>query len=299
MKTLPKATTLIAAIAALSTLSLSGCGSDVPYVPPTTPASDTSTTVSDPPVSPAPLPTSDANVDLIQSALPQTTPVTQGNADTAVKAYLETAITSLDQKWSQWFIANGYQEPYLTYNIIGQDDPTVYSSECVMADGSKMTVSRDTPNAFYCSSDVDKTGAIWLPAATFEKMWLGDVLGKMSTNPGDFAAGIVVAHEFGHHVADELATQSEARGETPRVVTGKYKELLADCFAGVWASTLYYDGALDAGDFEEAVAAIVTTGDESPGGIDPHGTSEERVAALKLGYNTESNPGYCINSYWQ
>ena len=64
----------------------------------------------------------------------------------------------------------------------------------------------------------------------------------------------VLAHEFGHHIADELSVQLGVKA----IPNGdKNNELLADCFAGVHAHALSLgtDGRLDPGDIDEALAA--------------------------------------------
>jgi predicted metalloprotease len=61
-------------------------------------------------------------------------------------------------------------------------------------------------------------------------------------------------------------------------------ELQADCYAGVWANTVYKE--LEPGDVEEAMTASRAVGDDrlqqqSRGSVDPdtftHGTSEQRA----------------------
>lgn len=106
-----------------------------------------------------------------------------------------------------------------------------------------------------------------MAADTMLKMWSGNIFDKQSKLPGDFAAGVIISHEFGHHIADELA--KDTGWNRP---TGKYIELVADCFAGIWAANVWYEGYLDAGDQDEAIAALESIGDP-PGfrGTGAHG----------------------------
>jgi predicted metalloprotease len=62
-------------------------------------------------------------------------------------------------------------------------------------------------------------------------------------------------------------------------------ELQADCYAGVWAQSIFKAGDLEKGDVEEAFTAAEAVGDDrlqrrAGGGVDPdsftHGTSEQR-----------------------
>lgn len=214
----------------------------------------------------------------------------------AADAYLTAALANADQAWTYWFTSNGLTEPLVSYDVITPAEPG-WRSNC----GDLQVVS-DTPNAFYCSEDALQPGfdgAIYLPATTMLKMWSGDIFGRQSQQAGDFAAAAIVAHEFGHHVQDELSYQTNTLPPN-----GKNKELIADCFAGNWAADVYYQGYLEAGDFEEAVFALEAIGDLDDFSPDPHGTSEEREAAFQLGYHgvqggTPGDPATCIQYYWR
>ena len=215
-------------------------------------------------------------------------------------AYLEAVITNADQEWSSYFVQAGLQEPFVSYWIVQPGQ--AFQSTC------GLTVSSDTPNAYYCPTDESTpgyVGGVWLPATTFLNMWNGDVFGRASSRQGDFAAGIVAAHEFGHHIVDEFRIQLAQRdGVQYAPPSGKYKELIADCMAGIWAASLYYQGRLDAGDFEEASEALFAIGDTQVGGSDPHGTGAERAEAMAVGYHgikgvtRPADPDACIQKYW-
>lgn len=220
---------------------------------------------------------------------------TQNTATVSVPKHIETVVIDADAEWSAWFKAVGLREPMVSYNIIlpGQ----TVTSQCTMPGQSgTMTIGSDFPNAFYCGVDpivvngVSDRGVLILPAEAFVKVWLGDVYGRQTKRAGDFAVAVIVAHEFGHSVVDELGTQ---RGVAQP--TGKNKELIADCFSGAWASTAYKKGYLENGDIEEGVATFDAIGDTSASS-DPHGTSAERVAAFTLGLNGQ--PFQCIAAYW-
>jgi predicted metalloprotease len=88
----------------------------------------------------------------------------------------------------------------------------------------------------------------------------------------------------------------------------KNNELLADCFAGVWTTTVHDQGRLDNGDVAEALAALDLMGDQptTDGSTPayPHGTPAERENAFPIGsYGTTTNPvpavpRNCLNTYW-
>jgi hypothetical protein len=121
---------------------------------------------------------------------------------------------------------------------------------------------------------------------------------------GDFAYAYVISHEIGHHVQNlmgilqkvrdrqEEASQQEANSLSVRI------ELMADCFAGVWANHANQKWhILEQGDVEKAVATATAIGDDrlqktSRGYAVPdsftHGTSAQRVQWLTTGLKTGS-----------
>ena len=123
---------------------------------------------------------------------------------------------------------------------------------------------------------------------------------------GDFAWAYVIAHEVGHHVQQQLGTSDQVR-ELQRNQGGEANELSvrlelqADCYAGVWANTVYKKGDLEKGDVREALRAAGAVGDDrlqrqATGGIDPdsftHGTSEQRRSWFERGYEN-GDPSAC------
>lgn len=87
---------------------------------------------------------------------------------------------------------------------------------------------------------------------------------------GDFAMAYVVAHEVGHHVQDELGILGQANAYRAKVGEAESNEisvrieLQADCLSGVWARQVQDRfGAIDKGDFEEALNAAKRIGDDT------------------------------------
>jgi predicted metalloprotease len=252
------------------------------------------TVVGDPTTAPHTGPLEDLDESLPQaSGAFQDSQMSSGLTPEYVTSYLEAVIQDADRVWVDYFASiQGLAEPFVSYRIVQSGQS--FTSEC------GMTITTDHPNAYYCPTDVDDvyTGTIWLPLETFTKMWNGDIFGQQSTRTGDFAAAAVVAHEFGHHIQDELETQLKLppikAADGSRIAEN---ELIADCFSGVWAYSAYESGYLEGTDVEEAVAGLDAIGDAQPGGADPHGTPEQRSEAFMLGYNY-GTPANCINSYW-
>ncbi len=124
--------------------------------------------------------------------------------------------------------------------------------------------------------------------------------------PGDFAFAYVIAHEVGHHVQDQSGTSDSVTREQQSNPDDANElsvrlELQADCYAGVWGSTVFKEGALEEGDLEEAFTAAEAVGDdrlqEKAGQeIDQdsftHGTSEQRRRWFNAGYEG-GDPAAC------
>ena len=120
---------------------------------------------------------------------------------------------------------------------------------------------------------------------------------------GDTAQAYILAHEIGHHVQHQLGLteQVQQAGTNEASIA---LELQADCFAGVWLSTLRTGtsaAVLEEGDLQEALGAAAAVGDDaiqqqSTGQVNPeswtHGSSEQRYQWLNQGFTT-GTPGSC------
>ena len=135
-----------------------------------------------------------------------------------------------------------------------------------------------TMGPHYCTGD--KT--IYLDETFFDK------LQSQFGASGDVAQAYVIAHEVGHHVQHELNIRNS---------NSIQNELQADCFAGLWASSIKNQGVFEAGEIQEAIDAAAAVGDDNiqkkaTGQVNPetwtHGSSEARVAAFKQGYDSGS-----------
>ena len=129
---------------------------------------------------------------------------------------------------------------------------------------------------------------------------------------GDFAPAYVLSHEFGHHIQTVIGVNERVR-ELQQENPGQSNdlsvsmELQADCFAGVWASTLRVatgSGAnieLDPGEILEAIEAAEAVGDDriqaqAQGQVNPetwtHGSSAQRSQWFTTGYDA-GDPAAC------
>jgi predicted metalloprotease len=151
-----------------------------------------------------------------------------------------------------------------------------------------------------CGSATSAVGPFYCPGD--ERVYLdlsfyGDMQSQLGAG-GDFAWAYVIGHEVGHHVQQELGTSDEVRRlqrEEPDQANALSVrlELQADCYAGVWANTVYAQGDLEKGDVREAVAASEAIGDDrlqrkATGSVDPdsftHGSSDQRRRWFEQGY---------------
>ena len=95
---------------------------------------------------------------------------------------------------------------------------------------------------------------------------------------GDYAAYVVLAHEYGHSYLSQTNQQ-------PR---GKLGELKADEFAGAFTRYVQQQNLLEEGDIEEALKFSFASGDYDYWDKGHHGTPNERANAFKLGLTGDS-----------
>jgi uncharacterized protein len=205
--------------------------------------------------------------------------------DADLKDFSVYVFEDVQNTWRKTFAAAG--EPYKPARLV------LYSG-AVNTGGCGSATSAVGP--FYCPGDE----SVYLDLSFYRQMQ--QQLGAS----GDFAWAYVIAHEMGHHVQDELGVSAQVAKAPRDEQTGAEglsvrTELQADCYAGVWAATVYKKGDLDEGDIEEAFGAARAVGDdrlqkEQTGTVRPdtftHGTSAQRRAWFDRGYRS-ADPGDC------
>jgi len=120
-----------------------------------------------------------------------------------------------------------------------------------------------------CGSASSAVGPFYCPGDKYVYLDLSfyrDMESQLQAS-GDFAWAYVIAHEVGHHVQQQLGTSDEVnriRREDPdRANEASVRlELQADCYAGVWANTVFEAGELEPGDIDEAIRASEAVGDD-------------------------------------
>jgi predicted metalloprotease len=148
---------------------------------------------------------------------------------------------------------------------------------------------------FYCPID----RKLYLDTSFFQDMQ------RRLGGGGDFAYAYVISHEVGHHVQNLLGilpqvqqAQANARNDATANGLSVRVELMADCFAGVWANKMNQRHKnVDENDVRQAVATATAIGDDrlerrSQGVAVPdsftHGSSDQRVRWLLTGMKTGS-----------
>jgi uncharacterized protein len=174
--------------------------------------------------------------------------------------------------------------------LFGREGQSFQRAKLVLYRGAVATGCGDASSAvgpFYCPADQ----RVYLDLSFYS-----DMQTQLGAS-GDFAWAYVIAHEVGHHVQKELGTSEEVTrlrqgspGESNALSVRL--ELQADCYAGVWAHSVFAAGDLERGDVEEAVRASAAVGDDrlqrrATGQVDPdsftHGSSEQRAAWFNRG----------------
>jgi uncharacterized protein len=198
-------------------------------------------------------------------------PALTGPEGKPLEDFLFEVGNELDAKWGQWFANAGYSYSSPNLQIYQEDQLSIAGCGGVI---------HDYQGPLYCS----QTQTIYYPYP-----WYVRDTGKSLEEFGDFAVAATLAHEMGHHVQGLLGMVANLN------VYSIQMELQADCFAGVWAASVYYEGRLEPGDIEEAVYLLMNIAD-LPGTPwnDPqaHGTEQQRIDAFSLGYQS-GDPNRC------
>ena len=206
-------------------------------------------------------------------------------ANTDVDCRIIATAESLDAVWAELLPEVGvqYQQPGLT--IFEQATST----------GCGNATSEVGP--FYCPVDA---------TAYFDSSFFQVLTDRFGSSGGPLAQEYVVAHEWGHHIQNQLNLLQRAQQDPQGPESGAVRtELMADCLAGVWAHHAASTPDPESGqpflkpltdqDIADALSATAAVGDDRiqesvQGRVNPeawtHGSSEQRQKWFSTGYRS-------------
>jgi predicted metalloprotease len=193
-------------------------------------------------------------------------------------------VNSVQEFWSGAFERSGGRYPFAD---------TVFFTDQVQT-GCGFASSQVGP--FYCPADQQ----IYIDLGFFDELE-----SRFGAGGGPFAQAYVIAHEYGHHVQNQLGVLDRVRGDRqgPESLAVR-SELQADCYAGVWAANAVGTGLIEEltqADINEGIDAASAIGDDriqerTQGQVNPeswtHGSSEQRRRWFSRGYE-EGRPAAC------
>jgi uncharacterized protein len=159
-----------------------------------------------------------------------------------------------------------------------------------------------------CGHATSQVGPFYCPADQLVYIDLGffqDLESQLGAENTPFVQAYVIAHEYGHHVQNQLGVLdrigNDTQGPESRAVRS---ELQADCYAGVWAANAVATGLIEQltqADINSGLDAAEAIGDDriqqkTQGQVNQetwtHGSSEQRRRWFSRGYE-EGQPAVC------
>jgi predicted metalloprotease len=149
---------------------------------------------------------------------------------------------------------------------------------------------------FYCPSDQ----LIYIDLGFFDELQ-----SRFGVGAAPFAQAYVIAHEYGHHVQNQLGVLETIRGDPQGPESRAVRsELQADCYGGVWAAHAVETRLIEQltqADINDGLEAASAIGDDriqerTQGQVNAetwtHGSSEQRRRWLSRGYRN-GRPAAC------
>ena len=188
--------------------------------------------------------------------------------------FVGTVLGSTDDMWSNIFKRNGYD----------YEKPKLVLFRNTTRSGCGIASSATGPH--YCP--IDKT--IYLDETFFNELH-----DRFGASKGETAQAYVIAHEVGHNVQNQLGILDKMQNSRDKQNAAILTELQADCYAGLWLNSIKDKNVFESGDIEQAMSAVSAVGDDNvqetiQGRVTPenwtHGSSQQRLDAMKKGYET-------------
>jgi uncharacterized protein len=193
-------------------------------------------------------------------------------------------VNSVQKFWDGVFARSGKRYSYAD---------TVFFTDQVQT-GCGLAGSEVGP--FYCPADK----LVYIDLGFFDELQ-----SRFGVGAAPFTQAYVLAHEYGHHVQDQLGVLDDIRGDRQGPESKAIRsELQADCYAGVWAAHAVETGLIEEltqADINSGLSAAAAIGDDriqesTHGQVNPetwtHGSSEQRRRWLSRGYEN-GRPAAC------
>ena len=209
---------------------------------------------------------------------------TGADANERQDCFIVGVVNSTQEFWDGVFQRSGEQYQYV--------DTVFFTDQVQTACGG--ATSQVGP--FYCPGDQ----LVYIDLGFFDELQ-----SRFGAGEAPFAQAYVIAHEYGHHVQNQLgileSIGGDRQGPESRAVRA---ELQADCYAGVWAANAVETGLIEQltqDDINAGLDAASAIGDDriqeqTQGQVNPeswtHGSSEQRRRWFSRGYE-EGRPAAC------
>jgi uncharacterized protein len=177
-------------------------------------------------------------------------------------------VNSVQRFWDGVFQRSGRQYPYVD---------TVFFTDQVQ---TQCGVASSQVGPFYCPRDQQ----VYIDLGFFDELQ-----SRLGAGGAPFAQAYVIAHEYGHHVQNQLGVLDRIGNDRQGPESGAVRsELQADCYAGVWAANAVETELIEEltqADINEGLDTAAAIGDDriqeqTQGQVNSeswtHGSSEQR-----------------------